>query len=89
VGGVIAPLLETRCFVIRAYTGYFPRFCGKKGYIDRTTRGDFDWIKGLTWYRQRDKVEKCFKGMKDFLGAFPLNVHFDDYQDSIGDWLNG
>jgi transposase len=37
--------------------------------------GDFDWIKCLSVYRERDEIEKSFKALKNEIDILPLNTH--------------
>jgi transposase len=37
--------------------------------------GDFDWIKCLSMYRERDEIEKSFKALKNEIDILPLNTH--------------
>ena len=39
--------------------------------------GDFDWMKCLSLYRERDEIEKSFKALKNELDILPLNTHSD------------
>jgi len=36
--------------------------------------GDFDWMKCLSLYRQRDEIEKSFKALKNEIDILPLNT---------------
>ncbi|MHC1687842.1 MAG: IS1634 family transposase [Methanothrix sp.] len=37
--------------------------------------GDFDWMKCLSMYRERDEIEKSFKALKNEIDILPLNTH--------------
>jgi transposase len=37
--------------------------------------GDFDWMKCLSVYRERDEIEKSFKALKNEIDILPLNTH--------------
>ncbi len=37
--------------------------------------GDFDWMKCLSMYRERDEIEKSFKALKTEIDILPLNTH--------------
>ena len=37
--------------------------------------GDFDWMKCLSLYRERNEIKKCSKAMKDEINILPLNTH--------------
>ena len=37
--------------------------------------GDFDWMKCLSLYRERDEIEKSFKTLKNEIDILPLNTH--------------
>ena len=37
--------------------------------------GDFDWLKCLSLYREREEIEKSFKALKNELDILPLNTH--------------
>ena len=37
--------------------------------------GDFDWLKCLSLYRERDEIEKSFKALKNEIDILPLNTH--------------
>jgi transposase len=37
--------------------------------------GDFDWMKCLSLYRERDEIEKSFKALKNEIDILPLNTH--------------
>jgi len=37
--------------------------------------GDFDWMKCLSLYREREEIEKSFKALKNELDILPLNTH--------------
>jgi transposase len=37
--------------------------------------GDFDWMKCLSLYRERDEIEKSFKMLKSEIDILPLNTH--------------
>ena len=37
--------------------------------------GDFDWLKCLSFYRERDEIEKSFKALKNEIDILPLNTH--------------
>jgi transposase len=37
--------------------------------------GDFDWMKCLTLYRDREEIEKSFKALKNEIDILPLNTH--------------
>ena len=39
--------------------------------------GDFDWMKCLSMYRERDEIEKSFKALKNEIDILPLNTHSD------------
>ena len=38
---------------------------------------DFDWMKCLSLYRERDEIEKSFKALKNEIDILPLNTHSD------------
>lgn len=37
--------------------------------------GDFDWMKCLSLYREREEIEKSFKALKSEIDILPLNTH--------------
>lgn len=37
--------------------------------------GEFDWMKCLSLYRERDEIEKSFKALKNEIDILPLNTH--------------
>ena len=37
--------------------------------------GNFDWMKCLSLYRERDEIEKSFKALKNEIDVLPLNTH--------------
>jgi transposase len=37
--------------------------------------GDFDWLKCLSLYREREEIEKSFKALKNEIDILPLNTH--------------
>jgi len=37
--------------------------------------GDFDWMKCLSLYREREEIEKSFKALKNEIDILPLNTH--------------
>jgi transposase len=37
--------------------------------------GNFDWMKCLSLYRERDEIEKSFKALKNEIDVIPLNTH--------------
>jgi len=37
--------------------------------------GDFDWLKCLSLYREREEIEKSFKALKNEIDLLPLNTH--------------
>ncbi|VVB63302.1 Transposase DDE domain protein [uncultured archaeon] len=40
--------------------------------------GDFDWMKCLSLYRERDEIEKSFKMLKSEIDILPLNTHSEE-----------
>lgn len=40
--------------------------------------GDFDWMKCLSLYRERDEIEKSFKALKNEIDILPLNTHSEE-----------
>ena len=37
--------------------------------------GDFDWMKCLSLYRERNEIEKSFKALENEIDILPLNTH--------------
>jgi transposase len=40
--------------------------------------GEFDWMKCLSLYRERDDIEKSFKALKNEIHILPLNTHSEN-----------
>jgi len=40
--------------------------------------GEFDWLKCLSLYREREEIEKSFKALKNEIDILPLNTHSEN-----------